>query len=73
MTPKLQHHFVLTSCPCDWATRLLLFYELSTAGRLSGTSANLLDVRTVQLLRDELTCKKEINPYRTNVENRVSS
>ena len=58
MTLKLQYYFVLTSYPCERATRLFLFCELSKAGHLSGTSANLLDVGTVQVLRDELTCKK---------------
>ena len=56
----VHYYFVLTSCPCNWATRLFLFNELSKAGHLSGTKANLLDVKTVQMLRDELTCKKEI-------------
>jgi hypothetical protein len=33
---------------------------------LSGTSANLQDVETVRVLRDELTCKKEIkDTYKT--------
>jgi len=60
MTLQLQYYFVLTSCPCDWAIRSLLFHELSKAGHLSSTKANLLDVRNVQVLRDELTCKKDI-------------
>jgi hypothetical protein len=59
MTLKLQYYFVLTSRPCEWATRLSLFYEVTKAGHLCVTKANLLDVQTVQVLRDELTCKKE--------------
>ena len=60
MTLKLQCYFVLTSCYCHQASRLLLFYETRRAGRLSGTNINLLKVQTVQVLRDELTCKKEM-------------
>jgi hypothetical protein len=60
VTLKLQYYFVLTSRPCDWATRLFLCYEVTKAGHLSDTKANLLDVQTVQVLREELTCKKEI-------------
>jgi hypothetical protein len=54
-TLKLQYYFVLTSLLCDWETRLFLFYEVTKAGHLSGTKGNLLDVHTVQVLRDELT------------------
>jgi len=66
MTLNLQYYFVLTSYPCDWATSLSLLYDLSKAGHLSGTSVNLQDVETVRVLRDELTCKKEIkDSYKT--------